>query len=136
MIRSIGCGLGAAIDEKAHVISTPATSWQQWLKQKHRHLSAGHFYKPGMWLQPGIYGIALIGHWTLLPFMVDSILWWNWIPIFIVGLFLRWLNYFRWTRKLGDKDTVWPYPFLEIIYAAYLAFMGIITVVVKKKSWN
>ena len=128
--------INVAMDAKAHVISIPAATWPQWLKQKHRHLSAGHYYKPGKWLQPGVYGIALIGHWFLLPFMFDSLLWWKWMPIFMAGLLLRWLNYARWTRKLGDNDTAWPYPFLEIIYTIYLAFIGITTVVAKKKTWN
>jgi len=124
------------MDERAHMISMPAKTWSQWLKQKHRHLSAGHYYKPELWWQPGLYGLALIGHWFLLSLMFDSLTWWKWIPVFAVGLLIRWLNYFRWTHKLGDKDTVRWYPLLEIIYAVYLAVMGSLTTLVKKKTWN
>ena len=124
------------MEKKAHVISTPASSWSQWLKQKHRHLSAGHYYKPDLWWQPGMYGLALIGHWFLLLFMIDSLTWWKWIPVFAVGLLISWISYFRWTLQLGDKDTASLYPLLEITYAVYLAVMGSVTTLAKKKTWN
>ena len=123
-------------EKKAHVVSRPATSWKEWLRQKHRHLSAGHYYKPELWWQPGLFGIALAGHWFLLPFLFIEIAWWSWIPIFVVSLLFRWMNYFDWTTKLGDKDTVRWFPCLEIIYTIYLFVMGVVTIVAKKKSWN
>ncbi len=124
------------LDEKSFVISDPTTSWTQWLKQKHRHMSAGHYYKPGLWWQPGLYGIALIGHWSLIVFIIGSLTWWNWIPVFAIGLLIRWFNYIQWTQKLGAKDTVAVYPLLEIIYTVYLAVMGTLTIVAKKQTWN
>jgi len=124
------------LDSRSYMVSAPATTWTQWLKQKHRHLSAGHYYRNKVWWQPGLYGLALIGHWFLLPFIISSVLWWIWIPAWITGIFIRWQNYFQWTKKLGDKDTAISYPILEIVYAAYLAFMGAFTVISKKKTWN
>lgn len=99
-------------------------------------MSAAHFYKSGVWWQPGVYGIALIGHWLLLYYMIDTLTWWKWFPAFIISLFLRWLTCIQWTRKLGDNDLVFLYPLLEIIYAAYLAAMGVFTLVVKRQTWN
>ena len=128
--------ISVCVEKKGHVISMPATSWLQWLKQKHRHLSAAHFYKPGVWWQPGMYGMALIGHWVLLYFMIDTLAWWKWLPLFVIGILFRWLTCIIWTRKLGDKDVIILYPLLEIIYAAYLAVVGTVTIVAKRKTWN
>jgi biofilm PGA synthesis N-glycosyltransferase PgaC len=128
--------VSVCMEKNAHIISMPATSWLQWLKQKHRHLSAGHYYKTGLWWQPGLYGIALIAHWLLLAFVADSIMWWRWLPIFVLSMLIRWFTYYRWASVLGDKDTVWWYPLLEIIYTAYLALMGSVTAIAKKKTWN
>ena len=124
------------MERNAHVESVPASSWLQWLKQKHRHLSAGHFYKPGVWWQPGLFGIALIGHWLLLPFIFSGLEWWKWIPVFIIGFLIRWLNHYYWTNKLGEKDTRIWYPLLEIMYTAYLVVMGVVTLITKKKTWS
>jgi glycosyltransferase involved in cell wall biosynthesis len=124
------------IDKNAHVFTLPATSLAGWLKQKHRHLSAAHYYKAELWWQPAVFGLALILHWLLLPFMINSLDWRNWVPVFVIAILIRWINYIKWTAKLSDTDTNYWYPLLEVIYAAYLAFMGLTTLLVKKKTWN
>ncbi|MEO6131900.1 MAG: glycosyltransferase, partial [Saprospiraceae bacterium] len=101
------------IDPGAFMISMPATSWGQWLKQKHRHLSASHYYKPSLLWQPALYGVSIIIHWLFLPFIIFFFNWWLWVPVFAIGLLIRWLNYFYWTKKLGDRDTTWKYLLLE-----------------------
>ncbi|MBK9982984.1 MAG: glycosyltransferase [Saprospiraceae bacterium] len=124
------------LDKASHVITTPATSWTDWFKQKHRHLSAGHYYKTNLWWQPGMYGLALIGHWFLFPLMMNMSIWRGWLILSVIGLLIRWQNYDQWTKKLGDKDTIVVYPVLEIAYAIYLALIGAFTVISKKKTWN
>ena len=123
-------------EKAAHVYSDPPVSWRQWINQKHRHLSAGHHYSLASLLQPGIYGMALILHWLLLPLFLpiafDSLM----FTALIIGLAVRWDTYRRWTRQLGDADTAWWYPLLDIGYAFYLAGMGIFTAVAKKRTWN
>ncbi|MEP6646456.1 MAG: glycosyltransferase [Saprospiraceae bacterium] len=123
-------------DTNAHVFSIPASSWTEWITQKHRHLSAGHYYKTSLWWQPALYGIALVVHWLLFPLLIIFLKWQLWLLPFALGLFIRWVNYFYWTKKLGDMDTVVKFPLLEIAYAAYLAILGCITAVSKKKTWN
>ncbi|MBK8831545.1 MAG: glycosyltransferase [Saprospiraceae bacterium] len=111
-------------------------SWKQWFKQKHRHLSAGHHYQMKAWWQPGLYAMALMSHWVLLPFLMmsspDNMI----LAGFFLGLAVRWDTYRRWTSRLGDRDTALWYPFLEVGYALYLAVMGFITIVAKKQTWN
>ena len=123
-------------EKASHVFSSPATSWKQWFKQKHRHLSAGHHYQMKAWWQPGLYAMALMSHWVLLPFLMmsspDNML----LAGFVLGLAVRWDTYRRWTSRLGDRDTALWYPFLEVGYALYLAVMGFITIVAKKQTWN
>ena len=126
----------ANLDNASFVYSVPPQSLSEWMKQKHRHMSAGHHYDKKVLWQPGLYGLALIMNWFLFPFLVlGSML--NWITgLFLAGLFIRWITYAAWTKKLGDSDTVVWYPFLELGYALYLGGMGIFTAVVKKETWN
>ena len=123
-------------EKASHVFSSPATSWKQWFKQKHRHLSAGHYYQMKAWWQPGLYAMALMSHWVLLPFLMmsspDNML----LAGFFLGLAVRWDTYRRWTSRLGDRDTDLWYPLLEVGYALYLAVMGFITIVAKQQKWN
>lgn len=128
--------ISVCLDQKAQMISTPPASFGEWIRQKHRHLSAGHYYKQQSWWQPGLYGIALIGHWFLIPFLIPSLAVWHWLPVFIAFLLLRWVNYKHWSDKLGDMDTIKWYPLLEILYTIYLGFMGTFTLIAKKKTWN
>jgi len=123
-------------DPSAHMISKPALSWSGWMDQKHRHMSAGHFYKKTLWLQPGVYGIALVMHWVLIIFLAAGAYWWKWMPVLLIGLLIRWGNYSVWSRQLIGRDTILWYPLLEIIYAVYLGVMGIYTLFNRRKTWN
>jgi len=118
------------------VYSEPANSWRGWFRQKHRHLSAGRFYSLSAWLQPGVFGLGVIFHWLLLLPML-----WFHVSVafdlaFFGGLLIRWFGYASWTRKLGEEDTKWLYPWYEMGYAIYLAVLGLITTVSKKEAWN
>jgi hypothetical protein len=99
-------------------------------------LSAAHGYNKWAWLQPGVYGIALVIHWLLIPVLGFSIHWANWVPVLLTGLLIRWNNYNTWTKQLGSKDTIAWYPFLEIQYAVYLALGGVVTLLFKKRTWS
>jgi glycosyltransferase involved in cell wall biosynthesis len=124
------------IDKVAHVISNPPATMQSWLDQKHRHLSAATFYKKGAWLKPGLFGMALIVQWVIIPFLILNSYWLNWLPVFFIGLLIRWISFSTWTKKLGDSDLNSVYPFMEFMYALYLFCMGIFTALKRRKTWN
>ncbi|HUR31145.1 MAG TPA: glycosyltransferase [Saprospiraceae bacterium] len=123
-------------DPLAHVMTQAPATWKEWINQKHRHMSAGHYYKNKLLWQPGIYGMMLFLHWAILPLLIAASFWWKWCPVLLIGLLIRWFVYNSWTRKLGDKDTVKWYPVLELNYAIYLGMMGIYTWMNKRKKWN
>ncbi len=123
-------------EEKAHVFSESAETWPALWKQKHRHMSAGHHYSFQHWWRPGIFGIALIFHWILLMVLFFCFPAMRFLPVFIIGLGIRWLCYGLWAASLGDLDTVKFYPLLELQYAFYLGAMGMYTMMNKKKTWN
>jgi hypothetical protein len=126
----------ANLDDASFVYSDPPSSWRSFIKQKHRHLSAGHHYNMKLWWQPGLYGIAFILHWMIIPVLILRI-GLNWIfLLFLAGLLIRSRVYAKWTETLGQKDTIKWYPLLEMGYALYLAGMGLFTLFVKKKTWN
>jgi hypothetical protein len=106
-------------------------------KKTGRHLSAGHHYHIHTWWQPGLFGLALIFHWLILMICIltGGINSWM-LLLFLAGVLFRAYRYGAWTRHLGDRDTVVWYPVLEAFYVAYLAVMGMFTLLTKKKSWT
>lgn len=123
-------------DPDAFTVSVPANNYKEWFNQKHRHLSAAIHYKDNSWFKPGLFGISIILHWILLPFLTIFLFWWNWLPVLLIGLGIRWMIYSKWTKQLGDRDTVVWFPVLEILFATYLASMGLYTLLHKKESWR
>jgi cellulose synthase/poly-beta-1,6-N-acetylglucosamine synthase-like glycosyltransferase len=123
-------------EKESHVFSVAERTWLGWIRQKHRHLSAGHHYHLNRWWQPGLYGMALIIHWILAPILLLLMFSPVMFIFFFAALSIRWYVYHTWTVKLEDKDTEIAYPLLELGYALYLAAMGIVTLVSKKKTWN
>lgn len=118
------------------VYTLPASSWGQWIKQKHRHMSAGRFYGWGSWWQPGMFGAALIFHWTLLtPLLLFSFNGWI-MAAGCVGLLIRWWIYSRWAVQLWDTKAVKLYPVYEIGYTCYILLMGMMTLMKRKSTWN
>lgn len=127
--------VSANLDSNAFVLSIPVQRWGEWWRQKHRHLSAGHQYTGAHWLKPGLYGIALMLQWWLMPFISGYM--WPWVWVLGIGvLVIRWLRYIQWTNLLGEKDSRIIYPVLEAGYTLYLAVMGIFTWIKPKARWN
>ena len=118
------------------VYSLPASTWWQWIKQKHRHMSAGRFYGWSTWWQPGLFGAALIFHWTMLiPLLLIS--WNGWVIAgCCLGLLIRWWIYSRWAVQLWDTKAVKTYPLYEIGYTVYIFLMGMMTIMKRKNTWN
>ena len=137
-IQSVGKNtpIYVCYDFQAHVFTQPQTTWKAWWKQKHRHVSAARFYQWGKWWQPGLYGIALVLHWSLFFLLFFILPWWRFIPVFLIGIIIRWIYYSGWTSELGDRDTVRWYPLLEVQYACYLAAIGIFTMIRRKRTWS
>lgn len=123
------------IDPDTFMESVPVDTWSAWWGQKHRHLSAGHQYAASNWLKPGVYGMALITQWWILPVFCWNASSWIWI-LFASGLWIRWYTHIQWMDRLGEKDTRFMYPLFEAAYTFYLAWMGAYTMIYPKKKWN
>lgn len=128
--------VSVSMDSKSFVYTDAPGDFASWIKQKHRHVSAGHYYTDNSWWQPGLFGIAMIVHWLLLWPVITGPMW-DWVVVlFMTGLVLRWIIYRRWARRLQDANTEKYYPQLEMGYAIYLAVMGTWTTFKRKKAWN
>ena len=128
--------ISVSVDPDSFLYTEAPTTFPGWLKQKHRHLSAGHHYNWNSWWKPGLYGIALILHWILLIVLfITGCSFWI-LGFMVAGLLFRAFTYRAWANTLLEKGTVPWYPVMELFYAVYLGCMGVFTAIFKKKAWN
>lgn len=123
-------------DPETFVITRAPNTWSGWIRQKHRHLSAGRYYTLTTWWQPGLFGIAWVLHWILiLPLFLTTFSVYL-LMFFLMGLTIRWAGCYHWARTLKESRLNTVYPLYEVAYAVYLATVGLMTLLVKKKTWN
>ncbi len=123
--------------KSCQVYSKPKTSWQQYYRQKLRHLSVGRYYKKKdqrwvgffsashfiFWM--GLFSLILVGH----------------EPIFIIsGLMTKWFSQFLFLRitvdKLKDPINLALLPILDFLYVIYYVILGIRALSSNNTEWN
>lgn len=122
--------------QPAHTVSVPKTTWTAWFRQKRRHITTSHHYKPLIKLLLGLFYLTQIGFYTLFltvlffqPF--------SFLIIFIV--LLRFIAYYYTlipvARKLNETDLVWKAPLLECLLILMQGIIFISNLIRKPKYW-
>lgn len=123
------------IQAEAHTISKPKASFDQWLRQKRRHLMTGGFYKPTHKFALGLFAFSQILFWaTAISLLV---LWYQ--PYVVLGIFtLRLFSQLLVTgkvmRKLSEKRFLLLVPLFELflmVISPVLAFANMLSKPVK-----
>ena len=123
------------IQAEAHTISKPKASFDQWLRQKRRHLLTGGFYKPSHKFALGLFAFSQILFWaTAISLLV---LWYQ--PYVVLGfvalrLFSQLLVTGKVMRKLSEKGFLLLVPLFELflmIISPVLAFANMLSKPVK-----
>ncbi len=104
-------------------LSKPATSWQQWLKQKRRHYSTSKFYKPAHKFLLGTYAFT---HFLFYPLCIAAsiVFCWQW-PLYILAgrIIILSLIYGKVMKKLNEWDLFPYFIILDIwMFFYYLIF--------------
>jgi len=117
--------------------SIPEMTWQNFCRQKVRHLSVGHRYRPGHRMLLGLFTLSWLFTWylgILLLFLSHQYL----IIAGVLGLRLVFvvIAVQFMSKKLGEEFERWIIPLLDIIYAFYYLVIGLRTLVTKKVRWK
>ncbi|MFZ4769679.1 MAG: glycosyltransferase [Ferruginibacter sp.] len=111
------------IDPNSFTLSSPASSWTQWMKQKGRHYTTSKFYKPIHKFFLALYAFA---NFIFYPLLFACIVFFNWkLALLVLGikLFFQTIVYAKTMTKLGEKDLI---PFLLLfdlwMFFYYLLF--------------
>jgi glycosyltransferase involved in cell wall biosynthesis len=99
------------IDAATFTLSEPATTWQQWVKQKKRHYTTAKYYKPVHKFLLGLYSLS---QFLFYPLFAASIIFYGWqfaVPVFGIRFITQAIVFYLCTNKLQEKD-LYPWFFL------------------------
>ena len=123
------------IQADAQTISKPKTSFDQWIRQKRRHLQTGSFYKPIHKFVLGLFAFTQTMYWVLTIALL--VLWYQ--PYVVMGiaglrLFTQLLVTGKVMKKLSEKGFLLLVPIFELflmIISPVLAFANLLNKPVK-----
>lgn len=116
------------IEPESFTLSKPATSWQQWKKQKQRHYTTSKFYKP---LHKCLLALYAFAQFIFYPLLLASLICYRWefaLVVLGVKLLVQSVIFYKTLGKLGEKDLfgyficfdLWMF-FYYLIFAPALA---------------
>jgi len=125
------------IGSESLTYSIPEVSWQNFFRQKVRHLSVGRLYRfshrfllglfTASWLVTWFAGVILL-FLLVHPLIVGGLLG---LRIVVVTTAVQIAS-----KKLGEEFERWITPLLDFIYAFYYLVIGLRTLVTKKVRWK
>ena len=124
------------IDHDAITLSAPKHTWNDWLKQKHRHYTTSKYYKPKHKFLLGLYASSLF---FFYPFLTAAALFYSWklaLAIFGLRLLIQAIVFFKSMKKLNESDLWGWFPFFDIwMFFYYIIFLPALW---KKpgRTWN
>jgi glycosyltransferase involved in cell wall biosynthesis len=125
------------INEKAHTISQPKTTFKAWVRQKKRHFLTGGHYKFKHKLMLGVLQLSQLVFIALFIVLVIKVR-----PVYlIVGIFLlryliQMLIFKLSANKIGGKDLIFLAPFFEIFFMVFNPLLVISNQLIKQVKWN
>jgi len=125
------------IDEEAHTISVPKTTYKSWIRQKRRHFLSGSHYKIQHQALLGsiIFSQTIfIGLFFILLFHPPTI--YLIISLFLIRLITQLIIFRLSAKKIGSLDLILFSPLFEIFFILFNPFLVISTFIIKKIKWN
>ena len=123
------------IDEDTFTLSTPATTWRQWAKQKSRHYSTAKYYKA---IHKFLLGLYSLTHFLFYPLLVASIIFYGWqyaLIVFALRFVIQAIVFNLCMKKLNEKDLYPWFLLLDIWMFFYYIIFSVKLVKKPGKGW-
>jgi glycosyltransferase involved in cell wall biosynthesis len=124
------------LEKESFTLSEPAESFGEWKKQKFRHYSTSKYYKPSHKFLLGLYAFS---QFLFYPVMIVATLFFSWqfslIP-FAVFIILQAIIYAKSMKKLGEKDLLPFFIFLDIWMFFYYIIFAISLIKKPRPTWK
>ena len=120
----------------SQTLSVPKNNWKSWIRQKSRHLSTGVYYKNYHKMMLGLWTLSQALFWILF---LAFLFWQHYIHIiislFMVRLAVQMLVSYSIMKKLEEKDLLFLYPFLELLFIIFYFIFIVNRIIKKKRFW-
>lgn len=129
------------IEPQAYVFSIPKDSWQDWYRQKKRHLSVGKFYKKKHKFLLGLQIATHVLFWISFAFLfVNKYFFqpyaWNVFTVFLFVRILAWsATMYVNTCKMRLSCSYFSWLLYDVIYVFYVIIVGIRSYFSKPERW-
>ncbi len=123
------------IDPKAWTYSDPHKNWKSYFNQKRRHLTTASNYKFSHQMLLLLFSASwILFYFFLILLSVNGFLW-----LGICLYFIRFFSTFQMAKnlfsKLGGKDCLSHWWYLDLFTAIYFLIFSIFTIIPQRNSW-
>ena len=126
-----------AFSKKSFTISSPKTTFSDWILQKRRHISTAKHYKPAHRAMLAAFYISQFLFWFLLiPLLITTFNWEVVLVLTALRLIFFYIIFGKTSKKLNEKDLIFFLPFLEIFLIGMQLTIFIKNLIAKPKTWK
>ncbi len=126
---------GIQIDQNAWTYSDPKSTWNEYCKQKRRHMSTASSYKIADQFKLVLFSVS----WILLYLcLIISCLKAHWIaavPILCIRLISTYISVIPLFSKLDGKDCISHWWYLDPLTAIYFSIFSIFAIFPQRNKW-
>tara|TARA_B100000809_G_scaffold140211_1_gene137772 strand:- start:2604 stop:3698 length:1095 start_codon:yes stop_codon:yes gene_type:complete len=122
--------------QESFTYSKPKQSWENWIKQKKRHISTAKYYKLKHRVFLGSYFIFQMLFWVLSLLIFIFLDWKIPLALIILRLLIQFIVLHKAMKKLDEKDLIYWFPFLEIVLITFQFSIFISNSSSKTGSWK
>jgi hypothetical protein len=126
------------LDEASFMYSIPKHSWQDWYRQKTRHISVSKHYKTNHKLTLGIIASSQILFWLsfiiLIPLVVFSQLVYCVLGFWLLRLIVQWVVLGKINTRLDRTISSYSIPYWDFLMTVYYVVMGVVNTLPKRKK--
>ncbi len=117
--------------------SLPKISFNDWIKQKRRHISTAKFYKLSHKILLAFLYISQLLFWVLAPILLIALFKWQIvIGLILIKLILQYTMFGMSAKKLGEQDLIITLPFLEVFLIITQLTIFINNLISKPNHWK
>lgn len=123
--------------ENSFTLSNPKTTFNDWLKQKRRHISTAKYYKLNHKILLTLLYCTQLSFWILATILFSTTF--NWqivLGLFLVRIIVQFIIFGKSSKKLGEKDLIIMLPVLEVFLLLTQLTIFINNLISKPNHWK
>ncbi len=130
-----GTNTKVILGEESLTYSYPKSTWQEFFRQKKRHLSVGRFYKRKHQIILGIYSLSYLLYWGTVIGLIFV------YPLaaglgFLIRMAMIYLMFFIASKKIGKVYSPLILPVLDFVFGFYYIATTVSSVFSKSIKWK